>query len=70
MRVWIHRSSHVTCLSRLSVSQLVPSPGHALVICITGNGLKTPDAVSDIVHRIPVADAQVKLVAELVANWD
>ncbi len=45
-------------------------PDDEVVICITGNGLKTPDAVSDTVRSIPVVDAKVKIVAELVANWD
>jgi threonine synthase len=45
-------------------------PDDEVVVCITGNGLKTPDAVSDVVHRIPVVDAKVRIVAELVANWE
>ena len=37
-----------------------------LVICIAGNGLKTLDAVQDVLPQSPVIDAKVRRVAELV----
>jgi threonine synthase len=37
-----------------------------VVICITGNGLKTPDAVAGALPDVPVVDAKVRQVAELV----
>jgi threonine synthase len=37
-----------------------------VVICITGNGLKTPDAVAGALPEVPVVDAKVRQVAELV----
>lgn len=37
-----------------------------VVLCITGNGLKTVEAVSPSLPEIPVIDARVKQVAELV----
>lgn len=39
-----------------------------VVICITGNGLKTPDAVSGELPESPVVDAKVRQVAELVRS--
>ena len=40
--------------------------GDELVICITGNGLKTMNVVQDVLPESPVIDAKVRLVAELV----
>jgi len=37
-----------------------------LVICITGNGLKTLDAVERVLPESPVIDAKVRQVGELV----
>ena len=37
-----------------------------VVLCITGNGLKTIEAVSPDLPEIPLIDAKVKQVAELV----
>jgi threonine synthase len=37
-----------------------------IVICITGNGLKTPDAVSGVLPDSPIIDAKVRQVADLV----
>jgi threonine synthase len=37
-----------------------------IVICITGNGLKTPDAVSGELPDSPIVDAKVRQVSELV----
>ena len=39
-----------------------------LVICITGNGLKTLDAVQDALPQSPMIDAKVRQVAELVRS--
>jgi threonine synthase len=39
-----------------------------VVICITGNGLKTTDAVKDALPEAPVVDAKVREVAALVAS--
>jgi threonine synthase len=39
-----------------------------VVLCITGNGLKTTDVVSDVLAGSPVIDAKVREVAALVAN--
>ena len=39
-----------------------------VVICITGNGLKTIDAVRGAVPESPVVDAKVRQVAELVSK--
>ena len=41
-------------------------PDDEIVICITGNGLKTPDAVSGELPESPVVDAKVRQVADLV----
>ncbi|NUQ21484.1 MAG: pyridoxal-phosphate dependent enzyme, partial [Gemmatimonadaceae bacterium] len=38
-----------------------------IVLCITGNGLKTTDAVRDVLPKAPVIDAKVREVAALVA---
>ena len=38
-----------------------------VVLCITGNGLKTTDAVRDALPQAPVIDAKVREVAALVA---
>ncbi|HEX8851780.1 MAG TPA: threonine synthase [Gemmatimonadaceae bacterium] len=38
-----------------------------VVLCITGNGLKTTDAVRDVLPEAPVIDAKVREVAALVA---
>jgi threonine synthase len=38
-----------------------------LVLCITGNGLKTIDAVRDVLPAAPVVDPKVREVAALVA---
>ena len=38
-----------------------------VVLCITGNGLKTTDAVRDVLPKAPVIDAKVREVAALVA---
>ena len=43
-------------------------PDDEVVICITGNGLKTPDAVRDVLPETPLIDAKVRLVADLVTN--
>jgi threonine synthase len=40
----------------------------ATVLCITGNGLKTPDAVSGELDFGPVIDAKLSQVAELAAG--
>jgi threonine synthase len=37
-----------------------------IVICITGNGLKTPDAVAGVLPESPIIDAKVRQVADLV----
>jgi threonine synthase len=37
-----------------------------IVICITGNGLKTPDAVSGVLPESPIIEAKVRQVVELV----
>jgi threonine synthase len=39
-----------------------------LVICITGNGLKTLDVMSDVHPESPVVDAKVRQVADLVKS--
>ena len=39
-----------------------------LVICITGNGLKTPDAVAGSLPESPVVEAKVREVAALVKS--
>ena len=39
-----------------------------VVICITGNGLKTPDAVRGVLPATPLIDAKVRQVAELVKS--
>jgi threonine synthase len=41
------------------------TPDDEVVLCITGNGLKTPDVVSDVVDDIPVVEAKVKEVVAL-----
>ena len=38
-----------------------------VVVCITGNGLKTTDVVKDVLPQAPVVDAKVREVAALVA---
>ncbi len=38
-----------------------------VVVCITGNGLKTTDVVRDVLPEAPVVDAKVREVAALVA---
>ena len=38
-----------------------------VVLCITGNGLKTTDAVRDVLRASPVIEAKVRAVAALVA---
>jgi threonine synthase len=38
------------------------------VLCITGNGLKTTEAVSDALPQAPVVAAKVREVAALVAE--
>ena len=38
-----------------------------VVICITGNGLKTTDAVAGSLPEAPIVDAKVREVAALVA---
>jgi threonine synthase len=38
-----------------------------VVLCITGNGLKTTDAVRDVLRPVPVIEAKVRAVAALVA---
>ncbi|HEX3866382.1 MAG TPA: threonine synthase [Gemmatimonadaceae bacterium] len=43
-------------------------PGDEVVVCITGNGLKTPDALRDAVPPAPVIAARVRDVAALVAE--
>jgi threonine synthase len=37
-----------------------------IVLCITGNGLKTPDAVAPALASPPVVEAKVRAVAALV----
>ncbi|MDQ8165563.1 MAG: pyridoxal-phosphate dependent enzyme, partial [Gemmatimonadota bacterium] len=39
-----------------------------VVICITGNGLKTTDVVRDVLPAAPIVDAKVREVAALVAS--
>ena len=39
-----------------------------VVICITGNGLKTTDVVRDVLPQAPIVDAKVREVAALVAS--
>jgi threonine synthase len=41
-------------------------PNDEVVICVTGNGLKTPDAVSAELPESPIVDAKVRQVADLV----
>ena len=41
-------------------------PDDEVVICITGNGLKTPDAVRSSIAESPVVDAKVRQVVALV----
>ena len=42
-----------------------------MVICITGNGLKTLDVVEGVLPESPIIDAKVRHVGELVrANGD
>jgi threonine synthase len=43
------------------------APGDEVVLCITGNGLKTTDAVRDALPEAPVIAAKVREVAALVA---
>jgi threonine synthase len=38
-----------------------------VVLCITGNGLKTTDAVRDVIQQAPLIEAKVRAVAALVA---
>ena len=38
-----------------------------VVVCITGNGLKTTDVVRDVLPQAPIVDAKVREVAALVA---
>ena len=38
-----------------------------VVLCITGNGLKTTDVVKDVLPQAPVVDAKVREIAALVA---
>ena len=46
-------------------------PSDEVVLCITGNGLKTLDALGqEIVDSTPVIEPRIKAVAELVANAD
>jgi threonine synthase len=42
------------------------APDDEVVICITGNGLKTPDAVRGVLPATPLIEAKVRQVAELV----
>jgi threonine synthase len=42
------------------------TPDDEVVLCITGNGLKTPDVVSDVVDDIPVVEAKVREVVALI----
>ena len=44
-------------------------PDDEVVLCITGNGLKTPDVVTSILDHIPVVEPKVKAVGSLVQNW-
>ena len=41
-------------------------PSDEIVICITGNGLKTPDAVSGELPESPIVDPKVRQVVDLV----
>ncbi len=43
-------------------------PADEVVLCITGNGLKTTDVVRDVLPESPVVDAKVREVAALVAE--
>jgi threonine synthase len=42
--------------------------GDEVVLCITGNGLKTTDAVADVLRPAPAIEAKVRVVAALVAE--
>jgi threonine synthase len=39
-----------------------------VVLCVTGNGLKTPDAVAGVLPEAPLVEAKVRAVAALVAG--
>jgi threonine synthase len=43
-------------------------PDDEVVLCITGNGLKTTDVVRDVLPEAPVVEARVREVAALVAS--
>ncbi|MFL5561458.1 MAG: threonine synthase, partial [Gemmatimonadaceae bacterium] len=43
-------------------------PEDVIVLCITGNGLKTTDAVRDALPPAPLVNAKVREVAALVAE--
>jgi len=42
--------------------------GDEVVLCITGNGLKTTDAVADSLPQVPVVEAKVRAVADYIAS--
>jgi threonine synthase len=42
--------------------------GDEVVLCITGNGLKTTDAVADSLPHAPVLEAKVRAVADYIAS--
>ncbi|HEY4321337.1 MAG TPA: threonine synthase [Gemmatimonadales bacterium] len=58
--VTVAAAAHLVRSGRLTANDEV-------VLCITGNGLKTIDAVRDVLPPVPVIDAKVREVAALVA---
>ena len=42
------------------------SPDDEVVLCITGNGLKTPDVVTDVLDAIPIVEPRVREIARIV----
>ena len=55
----------VAAAARLSRERKL-GPGDELVLCITGNGLKTVEAVQPALGRAPVIDPKLREVAALV----
>jgi threonine synthase len=45
-------------------------PDDEVVLCITGNGLKTPDVVTGILDGIPIVEPKAKAVGSLVQSWE
>lgn len=58
----------VAAADRLAAQDRFRSPEGPTVLCVTGNGLKTPGAVSDQLNLGPVIDGEPEEVEELVAG--